>query len=113
MRIGKVINKVCLYCGNTFLTYPSHEQRRKYCSHACNAKVNKPRFKEDGVGYVALHSWVSKYLGKPTTCEFCKKTDLTGCQIHWANVSREYKRDLSDWIRLCAKCHKKYDGYGQ
>jgi len=27
--------------------------------------------------------------------------------IHWHNISGEYKRDVSDWIRLCAKCHKK------
>lgn len=30
-------------------------------------------------------------------------------KIHWANISRLYKRDLDDWMRLCAKCHKAYD----
>ena len=108
-RIGKVLNKVCLYCGNTFLTFPSHFKRRKYCSHECNARANKPRWKGSDVGYVALHMWVAKYLGKPTTCEHCGKIDLKGSKIHWANKSREYKRDLSDWIRLCALCHSKYD----
>jgi len=34
---------------------------------------------------------------------------LTGKKIHWANKSGEYLRDKDDWIRLCCKCHKKYD----
>lgn len=29
---------------------------------------------------------------------------------HWANKSHKYKRELTDWISLCVKCHKKYDG---
>lgn len=48
-------------------------------------------------------------LGTPDTCEECGRTGLIGRQIHWANVSKEYKRDLADWIRLCQKCHKAYD----
>lgn len=68
-----------------------------------------PNWKVDGVGYTALHQRIRKILGKPDTCEHCKKSGLKGQQIHWANKSNEYKQDISDWIRLCAKCHKKYD----
>lgn len=67
------------------------------------------QWKGDDVGYHALHAWVEKELGKPDTCEHCGKTRLTSRQIHWANKSGKYLRELSDWIRLCAKCHKKYD----
>jgi len=66
-------------------------------------------WKGDKVKYHGLHRWVPKHLGKPTKCEHCKKDGLTGKLIHWANKSGEYKRDLNDWLRLCAKCHKKYD----
>lgn len=66
-------------------------------------------WKGDDVGYSGLHKWVRKVLGRPTICEHCKRSGLTGKQIHWANKSREYKRKKDDWIRLCVKCHKKYD----
>lgn len=63
----------------------------------------------DQVTYRALHKWVVKVLGQPDTCEHCGKSGLSGRQIHWANISRKYLRDKNDWIRLCVKCHKKYD----
>lgn len=68
-----------------------------------------PFWKGEKVSYGGLHYWVSRKLGKPTTCEHCGKTGLKGKFIHWANKSHQYKRELSDWIRLCAECHKKYD----
>lgn len=66
-------------------------------------------WKGDKVGYLALHTWVQRTLGKPDTCKQCKATGLKGHGIHWANLSQEYKRDVSDWVRLCAWCHKQYD----
>ena len=54
-------------------------------------------------------SLIRKQLGRPDTCEHCGINGLRGLKIHWANKSREYKRDLSDWLRLCVSCHKKYD----
>lgn len=67
------------------------------------------RWKGDQVSYAGLHMWVNRHLGKPNTCEKCFKTGLESKFIHWANKSKLYKRDLNDWIRLCAKCHKEYD----
>ena len=79
-------------------------------------KYSPPRFgadnhewKGDKVGYVPLHLWVRRHRGNPTKCEHCDRDGVTGRFIHWANKSRLYKRDLDDWIRLCAKCHYKYD----
>lgn len=66
-------------------------------------------WKGDDVGYVGLHYWVNKNLGKPNRCEICDKAGLTGKQIHWANKDHSYKRNLVDWLRLCVPCHKKYD----
>lgn len=63
-------------------------------------------WKGDAVGYNALHSWVYRSLGKPSSCNFCgKKSGM----IHWANVSGKYLRELNDWISLCVSCHRKYD----
>lgn len=61
----------------------------------------------DKVGYRALHNWVEKRLGKPMVCAECG--DDSRKRYHWANISSEYKRDITDWIRLCPPCHKKKD----
>uniref|UniRef100_A0A6H1ZQ02 Uncharacterized protein n=1 Tax=viral metagenome TaxID=1070528 RepID=A0A6H1ZQ02_9ZZZZ len=55
--------------------------------------------------YRNLHYWVERKLGKPTKCEQCGKDVLTSKQIHWANKSGEYKKDVNDWVRLCVRCH--------
>lgn len=70
------------------------------------------KWKGDDVGYDALHRWVYRNLGKPSKCEFCEKIEERSSYIHWANKSGEYKRDLADWLRLCAKCHYHYDREG-
>lgn len=59
--------------------------------------------------YARLHAWVKKQLGKPDTCEQCGRSGLYGIAIHWANISGEYKQDASDWARLCAVCHGRFD----
>lgn len=62
-------------------------------------------FTGDNVGYDALHDWVKRHKPKAECCEHCGKTGY----LEWANKSHEYKRDLSDWLALCKKCHIKYD----
>lgn len=68
-----------------------------------------PLWKGNDVSYSGLHYWVARKLGKPDSCEFCGKSGLKGRHIQWANKSGKYLRDLSDWLRLCYWCHKKYD----
>ena len=70
---------------------------------------NHANWKGSKVSYTALHHWLYRELGKPDTCQFCKRSGLKGKFIQWANKSGEYKRELSDWLRLCAKCHYAYD----
>lgn len=59
--------------------------------------------------YKTLHYVISKLYGKPTQCENCGKNNLFGKQIHWANISGRYTKIRSDWKRLCARCHYKFD----
>lgn len=66
-------------------------------------------WKGDDVSYRALHRWVEGRLGKSDICNHCGTSGLTGRKIHWSNVSGNYLRDITDWQRLCAKCHKAYD----
>lgn len=73
-------------------------------------KDNKsPHWKGDKVGYMGLHNWIRKQLGTPDMCEHCGKTNLKSRQIHWANKSGKYLRNIEDWLRLCVSCHRKYD----
>ena len=65
-------------------------------------------WKGDEVGYRGLHIWVEISLGKPEYCVKCGKHG-TGHKMHWANISGQYLRDITDWIRLCPKCHQQFD----
>ena len=59
--------------------------------------------------YHQAHWWVSKMYGKPCKCENCGLKDTNSRRFHWANISNQYKKDITDWRRLCVSCHKKFD----
>lgn len=84
----------------------SEEAKRKI--GLANTGLNNKKWQINPT-YSVIHDWVKYHLGKPGKCKNCKKDNLKGIWIHWANKSGEYKRDLTDWIRLCAQCHKDYD----
>jgi len=70
---------------------------------------NNVNWKGNNVGYDALHDWLKREFGKPQICEFCSSKDLGSTKYQWANKSGKYIRIREDWLRLCAKCHYKYD----
>lgn len=66
----------------------------------------QPNWKGDEVSYAGLHKWIIRRKGTaPRLCEQCGRV----ARCHWANISGEYKRDLSDYRALCARCHKFED----
>jgi len=83
----------------------SEETRQKLRESKRGAKAYN--WKGDEVGYLGLHHWVERELGRPSLCEHCETT--TAKRFDWANKSNDYKRELSDWLRLCRSCHMKYD----
>ena len=86
----------------------SEETKRKIgLSHSGERSVE---WKGDDAGYQAKHMWIRKQLGTPSECENCTLKSSNSRQFHWANISGEYKRDLSDWVRLCVSCHMLIDG---
>lgn len=92
--------------------------KNKSAEHRLNIAISRSfeknyNWKGDEVGYRSLHFWVIKKLGRPDTCEFCGITGLRGMKIQWANVSQEYRRDITDWVRLCSTCHKFYDKFSK
>lgn len=78
------------------------------------ASMKPPKVVRDGRltqnQYKALHDWVRRHRGTPSLCEVCGTT--TAKTYHWANLSQEYKRDLSDWRRLCPTCHMRENNPG-
>lgn len=66
-------------------------------------------YKGDDVGLRSLHRWVEVRLGKPSLCEHCGTTEAK--IFDWSNISGNYLRDLSDWQRLCRRCHMIFDGH--
>jgi hypothetical protein len=70
---------------------------------------DSPHWRGDEVGYGGLHDWMTKQYGQPVGCEDCGTTDPDK-RYEWANISGEYRRDRSDFRRLCKKCHNDLDG---
>ena len=83
----------------------SKEHRAKISFSLLGEK--SPFWKGDSAGIKPKHAWIKRMRGTPSYCEHCKRTDKK--QYDWANVDHKYKRVLSDWLRLCTTCHRKYD----
>jgi len=80
----------------------SGETRSKRGTH----KGNKhPSWKGKDVKYKPLHKWISYWKGKATICIKCGSSK----HVEWANISGNYKRDLTDFFSLCKSCHTKFD----
>lgn len=107
----------CMVCRKDFPIHPYRITTARFCSRPCVslwiartfASEKSPNWKGDKVSYTGLHQWVKRHLGSPKQCEFCGKLKTTSKSIQWANKSHKYLRKLTDWISLCASCHKKYD----
>lgn len=69
--------------------------------------ISANAWKGDKAGYHAVHLWLSKHFSKPDACEQCGKKDFS--RLEWANISGEYKRDISDYKALCPSCHRLMD----
>lgn len=63
-------------------------------------------FKGDDAAYNTKHQWVYLRKGKANQCTNCGKINN---RIHWSNVDHKYRRNVDDYVALCAKCHKRYD----
>lgn len=70
----------------------------------------KPRlhFVRDRNEYSRIHKWVYRTLGRADHCSV-DAAHQSG-RFHWSNVSRQYKKDISDWQQLCPTCHHRRDG---
>lgn len=91
---------------------PKSEEHKRKMKKAAVGKHNgkKSNLWIDGRAWrKTAHQWIIQQLGQPTKCEHCTKDGLSGQQIDWANTDHKYRKKISEWIRLCKKCHAIYD----
>lgn len=125
----KLKKRICKNCEQPF--YKREQTNKEFCVLSCyweylrrghNSEYNPHGYqvnhrglknqtngmwKGNNVGYYALHSWIKRRLGNVKNCAHCGTTEAK--KFEWANISKKYKRNLSDWIRLCTSCHRRYD----
>lgn len=104
----------CATCEKEFVFYSG--KATKYCSVKCYGLGNRSEknylWKGDKATYRVHHSWVVQRNGKANHCVQCgldKIPEGFKRYFGWANISGKYHRDISDYMSLCIKCHKKYD----
>lgn len=109
-RYPKGYNRQTGNCGTCFKAFEFYGcEDRKYCSRQCAniGKTKEGAYRRSVDGYHAIHAWVRTRLGRPMHCEKCGTTEKR--RYEWANISGQYKREVSDWMRLCKPCHYKFD----
>lgn len=65
-----------------------------------------PLWRGADVSCNALHAWVKRHKPKTLSCENCRQKS----PLDLANISGEYKRDITDYQWLCRRCHMLLDG---
>ena len=108
------ISKIKTYTGKIKATYGHKgkhhsEVSKKIISQKAKgrfANENHPMWAGDKASYSALHKWINGQKKEESLlCANCGK----GNNLHWANKDHEYRRNKEDYVRLCAKCHRRYD----
>jgi hypothetical protein len=67
---------------------------------------NSPNWKGNMAKYKAIHMWVSRHRGKASNkkCAYCDRQ-----ASEWSNIDHLYRRDFSDYVPSCKRCHIKHD----
>lgn len=88
---------------------PEHRKKLSDARRGRFGDEKHPQWKGDAAFYRAKHKWIERKRGTPRMCEKCKKVKRKQHTMHWASISRTHLRVLTDWLRLCAKCHGEFD----
>lgn len=103
----------CKRCSKEFVS--QIYKRRKFCSEECSNKfkLENPEYNYQWNGaksYGLRHAYIRKRLGTPNMCLACGETNIKiAKQFDWASISTRCLLNLNDWIRLCRRCHQRWD----
>lgn len=99
---------ICDNCG-----IPSLEDKNVFCEDcmyerklAIKRSLN-PNYEPAKTTYMQIHKWVYKQAGRADHCQ--ENEEHISKRYEWANLSGNYRREMSDWKQLCKECHTKYD----
>lgn len=130
------MNKTCVSCGRVLERPKKYSAVQwsgaKTCSRLCSAlsqqgiskrhrgsfrkgfdrrrivqKKQKEHYlwKGEDASYSSKHKWIVKTYGKAAKCVQCGSEKT----VDWANISKRYLRERSDYKELCRKCHAAFD----
>ena len=94
--------RFCRFCDKKIDRHTKNNRCRS-CYFKQMSGENNPDWKGDSVGYRGIHKWIQAQLGKATKCMIDSTHKST--RYHWANISKEYKRDFNDWMQMCPSCN--------
>lgn len=98
---------------NTGIKFTEERKLNLRLNHANVSGENNPKWLGNKVGKIGIHLWLRKNFIKKLICEFCGKKEKSGRKIEWAKLkNKKYERKRENFIELCCKCHRNYDGNG-
>lgn len=117
------ITKKCLNCGKNFTRPRAIALVQDCCSHQCGIDYwfenhrghAHPAWKEEGISYSWMHSFLLREYGNAPFCIINDKTCSEN--IEWANNYHKNKNDkfdkteIVDFTPLCESHHVRYDRY--
>ena len=106
INLGNKMKKIFRSGFNPLLVDGAKEKQRISLSIAMSGKGN-PMWRGGNVGYMGVHLWLYKQLGKASCCAIDSKHKSS--MFEWANIDGSYERNIKKYLPLCAKCHRNYD----
>lgn len=86
---------------------PHNKGLKGYSNSGTFVKGKKHKGWKDKPSYSGIHKWIVRNYGRANECNTCNVKGAN--RYEWANLSKEYKRDILDWKQVCKSCHTKMD----
>jgi len=104
----------CKKCGYSHRSRPSGLIYMKHKENPTSFKKGQKPWNKgtikltfDGKTYYGIHTWIERIMGFARN-GICEKCGISK-KLQWSNKSGLYLAKVSDWQRLCTRCHCKYD----
>lgn len=96
-------------CGDCHKLITSRVAKRCF---DCQSKLSTMPKLASGYSYMAIHTWLARHFGRADHCEN-RECDGRSRVFEWANLSKTYPKDITDYRQLCKGCHIRFDRWHQ